>query len=824
MKISTLVHTLFLFIIGFGIAAAQNTGTIKGQISGSEKNALPSILVTLLQSDGNTVAKTMLTDSEGKFEFENLAFNDYFISTSSNDFEPFFSNSITIDVQNTTFELPTLILKKAETVQLNEVKIVNKVPFVVQKVDRTIVNPDALISNAGGNALDVLAKSPGVSVDENGNIKLRGKAGVTIFIDDKPTYLTGTELENYLKSLPTNALKQIEIMTNPPAKYEAAGNAGIINIVTKRSKLKGFNGNLSLNYGQGNYARTSDNMNLNYNAPKFALFTNLSYTNANNFQDLTIKRQFKNEDGSPKSSFEQNTYIKGSTQSYNARIGFDYYLSEKSTIGIVTRGLFNPSQRSHINNAEVRDADGNLTQIVTADNSEENSFENGAVTLNLRQEFKKPGQLLTADVDFVSYSSEIDQLYINNIYLPDGTNSSSDIQNGNLPSDIKIYAAKTDYSTPMAKDARLDFGAKVSLTKTDNDAVYLKNKFLPIPSSNGPQPNYDLSNHFFYDEVITAVYANYSKSFKKFDIQAGLRFEDTQLKGRQLGNPNKPYAEFRNNYNAIFPTFYVSYKIDSLATKTINLNYGKRVDRPFYKDLNPFSSPLDQFTFYEGNPYLQPTFGHNFSLTYNYTELLSTTFTYGYTKDAINETIEIRNGIYYSRPNNIGKSQQYALSIQSRFNPFKWLTTILYSEVNYSQYKSQLYSQPLDTEGTYWFINATNSIQFSKKWSGEISGQYITNAEDAQFTIGDYGFVNIGFQRKILNDAGTLKLNLSDVFYSNQIRGRINNLELTDANWYGFRDTRVAMIGFSYRFGNNTSKKAKYTGSGSESEQNRVRQ
>lgn len=817
MKLPNYVLLVWLFLFFTTISFAQNKGTIKGSVSNSDENLLGGILITLLQSDGTTIAKTNLTENDGSFSFEELPLSSYFVSISANEFENFISASIVVNEQNSVVELPKIVLKKNEAIQLNEVKIDKKVPFVVQKVDRTIVNPDALISNAGGNAMDVLSKSPGVTVDENGNIKLRGKSGVTIFIDDKPTYLTGTELENYLKSLPTNVIKQVEIMTNPPAKYEASGNGGIINIVTKRSKLKGFNGNLSLGYGQGKYARTNDNVNLNYNTPKFALFSNLSYTNAESYHDLTIERRFKNPDLTPASSFEQNTYLKNNRKSYNGRIGLDYYLSEKSTIGIVTKGLISPTTSLRYNYATVRDADGTIGQIVTADNKEDVDFKNGSVTLNFRQQFAKPEQLLTTDFDYVTYSSTIDQLYKNDIFLPDNTNVYNDTQVGDLPSKITIYALKSDYSTPLKNDSRLDFGGKLSLTKTDNNAIYTK-------TQNGTtQPNYDLSNHFFYDEIITAVYANYTKSYKKIDVQAGLRFEDTQLKGKQLGNPIKPYSEFKNNYNSIFPTAYVSYKIDSLATKTINLTYGKRVERPFYKDLNPFSSPLDQFTYYEGNPFLKPTFGHNISLAYNYTELLSATFSYAYTKDGISETIEIQDGIYYSRPNNIGKSNQYVFSVQSRFNPAKWLTTIVYSEVNHSQYKSQLYDQTLNSKGTYWFINATNSIQFSKKWSGEISGQYLSESVDAQFTVGDFGFVSLGCQRKILNDMGTLKFNVSDVFFTNQIRGRINNLNLTEANWYGPRDTRVLTVNFSYRFGKNTSNRAKYNGTGSESEQNRVK-
>jgi len=815
MKLPNLYRRIVYFLLFSSISFAQNSGAISGKITDEKGKKLNNLIITLLQSDAKTIEKTTLTDESGSFEFLSLPLSNYYISITSEAYS-YTSNAITIDAQNSNIELPIISLKKIEVTQLSEVKIEKKIPFVTQKADRTIVNPDALISNTGGNALDALSKSPGVMIDENGNIRLRGKSGVLVLIDDKPTYLTGSELENYLKSLPTSAIKQIELMTNPPAKYEASGSAGVINIITKRGKLKGLNGNLNLNFGQGKYARTMNNLNLNYNTSKFAFFSNLSYTEAQSYHDLTIKRQFKNEDGTPKSSFEQNTYLKAYKKTYNARIGVDYYLSEKSTIGISTKGLFNQDIRPRFNYATVRNANANPTEIITADNKETTDFKNGSVTLNFRHQFK-PEQLFTTDFDYVVYSSQIDQLYKNDTFTAAGVNIYNDTQNGNLPSDIKIYAFKSDYTMPLKKGAKLDFGGKISYTKTDNNAIYTKTL------NNVTSPNYDLSNHFFYDETITAAYVNYSKSFQKIDIQAGLRFEDTQLKGKQLGNPEKTYSEFKNNYNSFFPTVYVSYKIDSLATKTINLSYGKRVDRPFYRDLNPFSSPLDQRTFYEGNPYLKPTFGHNFSLSYNYTELLSTTFTYGYTKDAISETIEIKDEIYYSRPNNIGKANQFTLSLQSKFKPAEWLTTTLYTEVNYSEYKSQLYTQPLDVNGTYWFINANNSIQFSKKWSGEISGQYITNVNDTQFTVGDYGFVSFGCQKKILNDMGTLKLNVSDVFHTNQIRGRINNLENTDANWYGPRDTQIVTIGFSYRFGKNNNSKAKYNSTGSEAEQNRVR-
>ncbi|RQO30557.1 TonB-dependent receptor [Taibaiella sp. KBW10] len=819
MHLPKIIATITLLLFCFTNSIAQKDGTIRGTFV--DKQGLPAdnMVVTLLGPDTLTVIQSGFTDSLGIVEFKGLAYpKGYFVSVDDMGYQPYRSALLSLDeTANKVIALPNIILEKGNSKSLKEVTVTQRVPFVVQKVDRTVVNPDALISNAGSSALDVLAKSPGVMVGQNGDIKFKGKSGVTIFIDDKPTYLTGTELENYLKSLPSNAIKQIELMTNPPAKYEAAGNAGVINIVTKRNKLRGLNGNLSLNYGQGRYARTNDNVNLNYNTAKIALFSNISFSQGNTYHDLTIKRHFKNADLSPKSGFEQNTYLKSSSTTYNVKLGMDYYLTEKTTIGITTKGLLSKVKQPRYNKALVTDAAGVLTQTVIADNVELVDFKNGTITANFRHKFDKPDQSLTADLDYVNYNSTIDQRYKNDIFLPDNTNIYKDNQNGHLPAQIHIYAFKSDYTMPLQGNARLDLGVKTSYTTTDNNAIYT------ITQDNITKENNNLSNHFLYNEWINAAYINYSKSFKKLDIQAGLRFEDTRLQGKQLGNPVKPYAEFNNDYNGFFPTVYLSYKLDSLGTQNFNLSYGKRVDRPFYKDLNPFSSPLDQYTFYEGNPYLKPTFAHNFSLSHNYGELLTTNLSYSYTKDRINETIEIKNGIYYSRPGNIGASHQYTLSVQSKFNLVKWLTTIIYSEVSYTQFKSKLYTQTLNSKGTYWYINANNIIQLSKQWSAEVSGMYMTPSVDAQFTIGQFGYMSVGLQKSVLKDKGTLKFNLSDVFFTNQIRGRINNLDLTDANWYGPTDSRVASLTFSYRFGNNTNKKAKYNGSGSESEQGRVK-
>ena len=797
--------------------SAQNNTKINGQIIDSSDKSIDGVLVSLLDAHSKTLVKTAFTDALGKFDFSELKPDTFLISILHPGYQAYLSGPIVLTPIINELNVPKIKLKGSGTVQLSEVNVITKIPFVERKIDKTIINPDALISNAGSNALDVLSKSPGIMVSENGVIKLKGKPGVMILIDDKPTYLTGSELESYLKSLPSSVIKQIEIMTNPPAKYEAAGNAGIINIKTKKNKLKGINGSVSANYAQGRYAKTNDNFSLNFSNKKIAVFSNISHGNNTSFHDLTIERIYKNDDLSVKSIFNQNTYIKPKSESFSARLGLDYYISDKTTLGIITKGLSNKLFITSYNYARSLNSDESLNTLIIADNSDRESFSNGTINLNLRHQFDSAGKTVTIDLDYVSYSTKTTQLYKNDVYLPNNTNIYKDEQEGYLPSSITIYAFKSDYTHPFKKELKFDAGIKTSYTQTDNEAVYF------ISQNNSTQNNYNLSNHFLYDEMINATYLNLSKSYKRIQFQTGVRLESTSLNGKQLGNIVKPASEFNTNYTNLFPTAYISYQLDTLSNHTLTLSYGKRVNRPFYKDLNPFSRPLDKYTYYEGNPFLKPTFAHNLSLTYGFKDLFSTTFSYSNSKNQIQETIEINNGIYFSRPGNIGSSVVYNLSAEATLPVKKWLTTTIYSEVVYAEFKSKLYTESLNSKGTYWYLNGNNSFQFGKGWSGELSGEYITNFIDSQFSFGDYGSITLGFQKKILKDFGTIKFSLSDLFYTDKIRGRINNLYLTDANWFGPRDTRVASITFSYRFGKNTNSKPKHTGSGSDSEQNRVK-
>ncbi|MEZ5056940.1 MAG: outer membrane beta-barrel protein [Saprospiraceae bacterium] len=703
------------------------------------------------------------------------------------------------------------------SINLNEVTVTAKTPYIERKIDRTVINVNALSSNAGTDILEVLERAPGLSVDNNGSLLLKGRSGVTVFINDKPSYLSGTELETYLRSLPAGTVKQIEIMTNPPAKYEAAGNSGVINIILKKNKLQGFNGSLSASYHQGIYNASNNSLNLNYNKNKFGLTANVSGGFWTSFQDLNINRYYRNEQNEPTSSFAQNSKGYREGKYVNSNIGLDYFLSDNTTLGISYRLNQSPSDHNVDNTAIVEDPEENLLQTVIADNNTKRTFQSNVYTFFVNHKLDSLGSSLTFDADYAGYNSGSDQDFNNFIYDPNDNLTFQDVINGEIPSTIDIYAAKTDFTKMLKQGSRFEAGLRSAFTQTDNEAIY------STTVGGITEPDYDLSNRFLYDEWINAGYVNYSRSLGKVDLQAGLRVESTRLTGNQLGNVEKPDTSFTRNYTSVFPTFYASWKMDSAAHNTLTFSYGRRIDRPYFQDLNPFVSPLDKFTFYVGNPNLLPTYSHNLSLAHSFKNLFTTTLNYSKTVDGINETLEIRNGIYYSRPGNIASSQTLSLSLEGSIPVTKWYNLNTYLEVSHLSFESQLYTEQLNSSGTYCHLSLTNSFRFKKGWSADITGMYRSDLVYAQLLLKEFSMVNLGIRKTILNGAGNLRLSVSDLFFTRVGDGIINNLRLTDADWNSTFDSRRVGLTFSWRFGQSTRKQPRYDGNGSSEEQDRVR-
>ncbi|AMP99721.1 TonB-dependent receptor [Pedobacter cryoconitis] len=811
-----LLALVCLFFLPNTLNAQTGSGKISGRVIDSKGNPLDGANVALSSKKDSSIAKLELTGINGKYNFEGINYGHYEIFVSYMGERQPYKTLILIDTQHIVIQLEDLVLNEKK-IQLNEVNIVQKKSFVEQKIDRTVVNVDALISNAGTTALDVLEKSPGVRVDQNGSISLKGRAGVVIFIDDKPTYLSGSDLEGYLKSLPSSALDQIEIMTNPPAKYDATGNAGIINIKTKKQKISGFNIGVNLSLGQHKYTSTNNSLDFNYRNNKFNVFGNAGYMNRNGFADLTILRTYKNADGSINSNFDQLSNVRKTGYGFNSTLGADYYQSEKTTWGIVLGGLLRYPESNILNTSNFSNVNYVPDSVTIAKNRESSEFKNGSVNLNFRHQFKKKGPDLAVDLDYIAYRTNNDQSFNNKNYSSDGILKSDELLKGLLFSDIKIYSAKADYTHPLSESLKLAGGIKASYTKTDNIADY--SSIL----KNITYVDYDKTNRFKYQENINSAYLNLNKDFRSLSIQMGLRLENTVSNGHQLGNIMKPDSSFKRSYTSLFPTLFLLYKLDSLENGQLRFNYGRRIDRPYYQDLNPFISPLDKFTYMVGNPYLLPSFSNKVELSYIYKKKITATVSYSDTKDQSSETIEIVDGIYYSRPGNISSTNVTSISLDAGFDPTKWLAFQFYSELAFVHSKSNFYTGLLETKGTNGYLQGLFSFKLPSDWNIQIDGHYQTKITSAQFVYGSKWGLNAGVSKKI-SPRASLKLSISDIFYTNINSGEINNLNLTNASYRNLGDSRRGLLTLSFRFGKVNSNQSRYEIKGAENEMNRVKQ
>lgn len=797
------------------LLSAQMPGIISGKVTDSMQRPLQGATVLLTTGPKDVVLKSALTDDNGVFLLDKIKDGTYKLTISVTGFSKY-SGTAVIDEKTNSINIGNIALRNVSP-GMQGVTVTAQRPLVERKIDRTVVNPDQLISAAGSTAMDVLEKSPGVSVDNNGIISLKGKNGVTIFIDDKPAYLSGTDLENYLRSLPASSIDQIELMTNPPAKYDAAGGAGVINIRLKRTRVKGFNGSLNTAYIQGVYAKTNNSFNFNYRSGKFNTFGTLTQNYATNFSNLTINRHFKNPDGSRNYDFLQTTYIKPSGLAFSAKIGADYYANERNTFGIVLTGLTRKGTRNNDNTSQILNESYQLDSTIVAHNTQNNSFRNGGINLNFRRRPTKTGPEFSMDADYIHYGTGNVQDFNNYTYLPDNTLSEQDRLSGNLPAGIDIYSLKGDYSRPLQNGWKVDAGVKSSKTKTDNVADY----FSTVNSVT--KPDYDKTNHFIYAETIHAAYINSSHEGKRWSMQLGLRAEYTVSDGRQLGNAVKPDSAFKRTYASLFPTAYLIYKLDSAGRHTLTLDYGRRINRPYYQDLNPFISPLDKFTYYVGNPFLLPAYTNNVQLSYSYKQKITAGFRYSSTQNNTNETIEIVNGTYYSRPGNIGKITNISGTLEGDIALKKWLNFGFYTEVTNIHSQTAFYTGFLNTQGTYWFVQPNLRFTFPKGWAAQIDGVYQTGLTANQFYLLPRGRLNCGFSKK-LSTKLTARAAVNDILYTNINRGIINYLANTEANWRNANDTRTLTIALAWRFGKAISNLRKHDQNSAQQEQNRVKE
>jgi iron complex outermembrane receptor protein len=817
-----LIALLALFI---GIAAFAQGQTTKVKVSGSVKDGseknLQSATVTLLRIRDSVAMKYAATNKNGEYEFVNVREGNYKIIVTLIGYARAVSPAFEIAAGSSDVNVTPIILTEAAK-GLGGVTVTAKKPFIETKIDKTIVNVDASPSSAGSTALEILEKSPGITVDNDGNISLRGKAGVIVMIDNKPTYLSPGDLANLLKNMPASQLDQIEIMTNPSSKYDASGNSGVINIKTKKGLAGGFNGSIMVGATAGLFQSTEafyvipksqNSFNFNYRKKKINLFGNYNPNFFNGRGLLEIHRTFEDASGNLTGFSDVDTHFKFGNNNHTLKLGVDVFADKKNTFGFVVSGFsFSGHPTPTTENVLSDEGQQPLSKMVSLTENKI-KFKNLSSNFNYRHVFDSAGTDLTLDLDFVGYNNTSNMLLTTDFYDPAGQITDPPLLlKGHLPSKISIYSLKSDYTHPFKKVGRMEAGIKSSYVKTDNLVEYER--------QNGTQWVKDArSNHFIYDENINAVYLNMNTQVRKWSFQGGLRLENTIAKGYQVTND----STFKRNFTNLFPSAFISYAANK--DNTITLSYSRRITRPNYQDLNPFTYFLDSLSYRQGNPYLLPQFTHNFELSHSFKGKLITTLNYNNTTDVIAQILkqDPSSKIVYLTADNVAKFTNMGISLTAPIPVKKWWTMNFFANVYRNHYTGIYDAKPLDLAYTSFTANMTNTFTIKQGFSLELSGWYRAKGID-QLTISEPMYqMSIAGQKTILKGKGTLRLNFRDPFAWQEYRGqtKYGNVDVTIKNRFESRQLNATFI---YRFGKNNQQNPppRRRNSGTQDEQNRV--
>ena len=810
-------NLIFSFMLLLSISSfAQDRGIVNGVLQ-DDTEFIEFAALILRASTDSAIVKTSLSDSLGKYEFLDVPYGDYFVEVSHLGYDAYYTETFTFNQPN--YNIPNIMLSVGATT-LQTAVVTSSRPFIVRKIDRTIVNVEGSLLSSGGSAVDVLEMSPGLVVNRDGNISMAGKNGVMVFIDGKRSYLSGNDLVNFLESLSSEQLAQIEIMSNPPASYDAAGNAGVINIKTKKLKLKGYNGSVSSVLKYGKYPGATLNGNFNYRNKNFNLFGNVSLIRQKTFDDYKITRNLRDFNTLEiQTIFDQETRMIPRSNNVNATLGIDYYLGDNTTVGVTGNVFVKRGDGEMSNTTMFMSPEEVISQTIIAPVQSVMDWDNYNVNVNLSHNFDSTNHSLFIDFDHMSYNTLTEQIFDNNYFegsIEDGELPFlSELSQNLMPQEIGIYSAKADYIRPvMAERGTFEFGVKSSYVETDN-LVQFSNQV-----DNQWVLNENLSNDFQYSEFINAAYSNLRlKLSENLTAQAGLRIEHTNAEGVQLTTNES----FENNYLQLFPTVYFAYNLGEMHT--LNLNYGRRIQRPAYEDMNPFRIYLDQFTYEEGNPNLQPQISDNFELSYSgLGGAFSAKVYHNRINDVIQETIfqNLESNETFLRPENLAKSQLTGFQLQTSLEMSKFLNPTFYFNLYNEQISGQINELPFAIkQGTFQGI-FINKMKLPNSWGIDVGAWYTSKSIVSTFIREPYGRISAAVQKKLMDNKLQVRFSVNDIFRWNRFvaTSQFQNIDIfLDNRW----ETLKFRLSFNYKFSQGSVKNKKSRASGIETEQSRVK-
>ncbi|GAA3968067.1 outer membrane beta-barrel family protein [Pedobacter ginsengiterrae] len=795
--------TLIACLIACGASFAQKNSKLSGKVVDEKGQALAFAVVKVLNSPDTTIVKSGSTNVDGEFIFDQLIEGNYRLSVSMMGHKTKKTESFALTGD---LKLPSIVLN-GEAKQLKEVSVQGRKPYVEHQIDKTVLNVENSIVSSGSTALEVLEKAPGVQIDrQSEQIKLNNKSGVTVMIDGKTNFLSGADITTLLSNMSSDQIATIELITNPSSKYDAAGNAGIINIKLKRNKAYGTNGTLSLNGGQGimpdsptDLARAGLNLNLNHREGKWNIFGNGTVARKASFNNTFLTRTtFAN---GLASAFTQDFDRKNKGVGFQGKLGADYYASEKTVFGVMIDANTVKTKLNNFSNTLINEVQSNVasSNSVLQDAYSNSPANNLTANFNIKHDFDKTGKNISFDVDYSNFNNKKDEQFNARYLNQGGQQTNTTLLRNNTDANIDIFAAKTDFTLPINKTMKFETGLKSSYVVTNND--FISEQFL----SGSWQNELNKSNNFIYKENINAIYGNFSKEWKVWQVQLGLRAEHTHSNGNSITS-NK---EVDRNYLSLFPTVFVNQKLNE--NNNIRYSYSRRVDRPNYQQLNPFSFYMDPYAVDQGNPYLKPQFTDNFEVSYGYKQV-SFSLNYADTRDMITQISqqdEVSRIVSVIRQN-LGRAQNYSAGVYFPVKVAKWWNMQNNASVYYNKFEDgNLEGAAFRASKVAYNFNTNQTFILPQNFTVEVSFWYsspkVSGVE--QTTIAQYA-LNAGIQKSLLNKKLKLRLNMDDILLTNYWKGALEyqNVNLQVTNRY---TSRRANFSISYGFGNQNVKSAR---------------
>ncbi len=785
MRPFSFVAFLFICLVYDGDLYAQSVNVMVR--NGSSDIGVDAATVSVLKAMDSSWVRSEITDANGNAVFADIHMGKYVVVVSAIGYR---QQMQPLEVTEARTYVCTLRMEK-ESTALNEISVTGKKPFIEMSLGKTVVNIEGSTTTAGSNVLELMSRLPGVLVDQGGAISMHGKAGVLVLIDDRPTYLAGEDLADYLKTITAEEVARIELVTQPGAKYDASGNTGVINVILKKNKRHGWNGSITLSEQQGVYFHRNENLLVSYKKNKLNLSLNASDMEAIGFADWRQHLYYIDGQGAISGSNITHSTPKERFSNQALRVSADYDLSDKTTIGMSVRGSYHPNiTRSNILSS-FYDNGGNAMNYDQINGTDGHIRKDVMLNAYMTQKTGKAGKL-DINFDHLTFSKNADQQMADTTYdkyaqaLPDPL-----MLNSRQQTLIHLYSLKGDYVYSLPKGMKLEAGLKVSSTTMDFDAAF------NIYKDNAWINDTGKTNHFLYREQINAGYVTIARQLNaKWDTKLGIRAEQTVSSGLQYVHSQR----FDKHYVSLFPTAFISYKKDS--NNQFELNYGRRVDRPEYKLLNPFVYYSFQNIYNVGNPELMPEYTSNTELKHSYKNMLITALTYSYTSDVIQgfTTVNDTSKISYNSNRNIASNSSVYLNVYFNKDIFKWWSLNLGASVFYADLEGCLNNLKTKVEWNGYYAECGSRFDFGHGWKADVYANYASSGRwSLTSTFDPIVVVEFGASKKV-NDHWLLKFHADDPFYIFRLGGYEHGVNYTASSQYR-NASQSFSLSVTYTFG-----------------------